>query len=42
MAMKRLFIGILLAICLPLFSFAQTAADVAKSINKVRYNVYLC
>ena len=34
--MKRLFIGILLAICLPLSCFAQTAADVAKSINKVK------
>lgn len=36
MAMRRLFIGILLAICLPLFSFAQTAVDVAKDINKVK------
>lgn len=36
MAMRRLFIGILLAICLPLFSFAQAAADVAKDINKVK------
>jgi len=36
MAMRRLFIGIIFTICLPLFSFAQTAADVAKSINKVK------